>query len=252
MKKKKRYRLKAHIRKKLFIFCFIAFIFGIYTLLNIHFRYQKIEQLSNELHDNYVTTLTDEVGNEKKIIDWDNLINRNSDVIGWIFIPDTNISYPILQGDNNEVYLHTNIDGHHSIAGSIFMQANNDSLFGDLNTIIHGHNMRNGSKFADISCIATGQLEIPTHIHIYLPDGRLKIYQIVSVNQKDIHNELYQSRIRTLAEYLTLFPQGSIHNKAFYEGNVERILTLSTCRGFGANTPLRSVIYAIFEQEIIP
>ncbi|MFR1174787.1 MAG: hypothetical protein ACLSEA_14945 [Thomasclavelia ramosa] len=48
--------------------------------------------------------------NSYKTIDFEALLARNSDVKGWIDIPDTKVSYPIVQGETNDTYIHSDID----------------------------------------------------------------------------------------------------------------------------------------------
>ena len=69
---------------------------------------------------------------------------------GWIFVPDTNIFYPILQAEVNEYYLHRSYDGSYLYSGSVFLDRRCKSDFsGDVN-MLYGHNMQNGSMFADV------------------------------------------------------------------------------------------------------
>ena len=72
----------------------------------------------------------------------------NGDVCGWIYCPDTPINYPVLQGEDNDTYLHHSYDGAYAAAGSIFVEALNRPDFADANTILYGHHMRDGSMFA--------------------------------------------------------------------------------------------------------
>ena len=72
------------------------------------------------------------------------------DSIGWIYIPDTNINYPIMQSEDNEYYLHRSYDGSYLYSGSVFLDWRCNSDFsGDVN-MLYGHNMQNGSMFADV------------------------------------------------------------------------------------------------------
>ena len=74
----------------------------------------------------------------------------NKDVVGWLYVPNTNINYPILKGTSNDSYIKTDIYKRKSSAGSIFMDYQNDSKFYDKNTIIYGHNMKNKSMFHNL------------------------------------------------------------------------------------------------------
>jgi len=75
----------------------------------------------------------------------------NSDIVGFLEITGTNISYPVVQTYNNEFYLYHDLHGNSSSAGSVFLDYENDLYtLTDDNTIIYGHNMRGGSKFHNI------------------------------------------------------------------------------------------------------
>ena len=72
----------------------------------------------------------------------------NEDVVGWLYCEGTAISYPLVRGADNDYYLHRSYDRSRNAAGSIFMEELNSPDFSDGNTILYGHNMRDGSMFA--------------------------------------------------------------------------------------------------------
>ena len=74
----------------------------------------------------------------------------NQDVIGWIKIPGTRIDYPVFYSGENDRYLDHDMYGKKSSKGSIFMDMHNSGALLDKNTYIHGHNMKDGSMFADL------------------------------------------------------------------------------------------------------
>lgn len=78
------------------------------------------------------------------------LSNEHSDSVAWLYIPDTNIDYPIMQSGDNEYYTRRAVDGSYLYAGSLFMDYRCSSDFSDFNSVIYGHNMGNGTMFADI------------------------------------------------------------------------------------------------------
>lgn len=75
---------------------------------------------------------------------------EHSDSVAWLYIPDTNIDYPIMQSEDNDYYAHRATDGSYLYAGSLFMDYRCSSDFSDFNSVIYGHNMSNGTMFADI------------------------------------------------------------------------------------------------------
>ena len=91
---------------------------------------------------------------EAPVVDWAGLKAVNSQVVGWIQIPGSQINYPVYQTTDNEYYLHTNAKGEWSIGGQIFMDyENNPNGLIDQQTILYGHHMRNGSMFQFIGAL---------------------------------------------------------------------------------------------------
>jgi sortase B len=156
----------------LVIFLAIAAVSG-YQLYSIRAEYQKGED-SYEALDAYITlpdtgdtesqpaqetevAVQDEDGETRQLeviqwpeVDFDGLQAINPDIVGWIYIADTQISYPVVQASDNSYYLKRMVDGGHNSAGSIFMDYRNDSNLTDRNSILYGHHMKNGSMFAGL------------------------------------------------------------------------------------------------------
>jgi len=249
----------------LLLICIGVFLYGAINLIQIFLTYRDISRRSSEIQDRYTSLLrVGEIEGDQLLallesgiisevlaIDWENLLNRNSDVIAWIHLPYTNISHPVLQGETNDTYLRTTIDRVHCVAGSIFMDSSNNPLFTDLNTMIHGHNMRNNTMFAQITTFSRGHFEsIPSHVQIYLPDGRLKLYKVVSISSTNTSNPIYAGTARTLEDFFEIMAIGRVYNVDFDRERVEHILSLSTCSGFAANTRYRALLYAVLDIEV--
>ena len=84
-------------------------------------------------------------------VDFDALRENGPDIIGWLTLPDTAINYPVTQADDNEYYLYHLYDGTDNKTGCLFADYENQEDFSDRNTIIYGHNMRDGSMFAALN-----------------------------------------------------------------------------------------------------
>ena len=87
-------------------------------------------------------------------VDFPALLEKNPDVVGWLYCEDTNINYPVAQGVDNEQYLRRLLDGAYNRAGTIFMDSRNGADFSHWNTIVYGHNMKDDTMFAMVPSYA--------------------------------------------------------------------------------------------------
>ena len=80
------------------------------------------------------------------------LLNINSDVVGYIKIEGTNIDGPVVQGEDNDYYLNHSIYGSSNQAGTLFVdsRATIGTYYDSPNLIIYGHNQKDGSMFGDM------------------------------------------------------------------------------------------------------
>lgn len=115
----------------------------------------------------------------ENVMDFDVLWEYNKDIIGYIVIPGTKISYPILRSEDNSYYLNHNIDGSKGYPGCIYMESYNSPDFDDSITILYGHNMRNDTMFGTLDEYRKEEYrqENP-YIIIYLPD-EVCVYELV-------------------------------------------------------------------------
>ena len=113
-------------------------------------------------------------------VDFAQLQSVNPDVIAWIWIPDTGVSYPVLQGEDNDKYLKTTYDLKSNSAGSIFMDYRNNSNLSDYNTILYGHNMKNGAMFGELHKFRDKDyLKARPYVYLITLEGQYK-YEIYS------------------------------------------------------------------------
>ena len=189
--------------------------------------------------------LMDEAENN---IDWEKLQDVNPDVYAWLSVPGTNIDYPVLESktESRDFYLHHDIYKKFNFAGSIYSRRENNINFTDAVTVLYGHNMRNGSMFADIKKFEDKAFfDKHNRIIIYLPDSTL-LYQVVSIYHTDDKDIL--SRVQNIEEYKKeiLCPGNGQARKGLSKVD-GRILTLSTCAG---EEKERRVLQSVLAKEI--
>lgn len=173
----------------------------------------------------------------------------NSDVLGWIYIPDTVISYPLMRTDDRDEYLHLAWDRTPNDNGSIFLEKSNSRDLSDFNTIIYGHLMANGTMFGSLKKYAEQDYR-DSHPYIYIAtaDG-VRMYHIFSAYEASIESDTYRLYFADEAAKQTAL-SGYIENSVVTGGPVpeadDRILTLSTCTGTGFYST-RWVVQAVLE-----
>ena len=81
-------------------------------------------------------------------VDFSALREINPDVVAWLILEGTSINYPVVQGADNIFYLNHMFDGTQNSVGTLFVDSFNTPGFANRNTVIYGHNMRDGSMFS--------------------------------------------------------------------------------------------------------
>ena len=175
----------------------------------------------------------------------------NPDVIGWISIPGTKINYPISQGEDNSYYLTHTWEGEPNYCGAIFLEHTNSTDFTDFNTIVYGHNMRNGSMFAGLHYYKS-LAHWETHPYVYLvtDEGVLR-YEIFSSYNAEVDSPTYGLGFRqpeTREAYIQMAIDKSEIDTGCVPAHTDRILTLSTCTGLGYKE--RRVVHAYLPMEL--
>lgn len=172
------------------------------------------------------------------------LLDINKDIVGWIKIPGTKIDYPVVQADNNQFYLNHDINKEVSSHGSIFMDYRN-SHDEELNTVIYGHNMKDGSMFAGLSQYKKSDFYEKNPYIEYDSLGQSMKWQIFSVyiyEPNDDYFKVYFNDSKEYAEYLDKIILKSIYNTGVDVRSEDKILTLMTCSY--ESKDLRLVIHA--------
>lgn len=132
------------VRIVILVICVIVFIFSA-SLIVKHFvdlkenkdYYEKIQEM-----------VTDETENTPP--DYSSVVKLNTDTVGWIKVPNTNIDYPVVQFVNNDYYLNHDFDKKYNYRGAIFMDYRNNPTDLDANTIIYGHNCYDKTMFSEL------------------------------------------------------------------------------------------------------
>ena len=238
------------VRKIVLLVCVCVFCYSAYNLASIFLEYKEMDDSNNKIEETYVNeNVVEGEARTYKIIDFAALQQRNPDVKGWIDIPDTKVSYPILQGETNDTYIHSDIDKKEFRAGSIFIASENENPFTDLNTVIYGHNMKNGSMFNNIKSYTEQDFtnEHP-YVYIYLPDGTVSRYKVVAAHIIPEESLLYNTGITDIQTFYQEMLKTSDIKVDFDQAASNPVITLSTCTSAGSESGKRNVVHAVLDK----
>ncbi|MDD2980767.1 MAG: class B sortase [Hespellia sp.] len=246
-----------------FVLPFMVLCFALFHLYEDQQEHKKGRDAYEKINQDYVEDQKDtedetqpgESVEEEHLlsIDWDGLLMQYPDVIGWIDLPGTGISYPLVQGMDNSYYLSHLPTKEYAISGSVFMDYHNAPDFTSQNTILYGHNMKDGTMFANLDAYQDQAFyqEHP-YFYIYVPNGTVLVYQIVSAYTGYTNGIAYTYDFPSESDFPVFLEK--IRSNADYEmTNInmtsKRIVTLSTCTSTSKNT--RYLVHgALVEQKV--
>ena len=186
-------------------------------------------------------------------VDFDFLLEKNQDIIGWIMVEGTTIDYPILYDTTfNQYYLSHNYKGTNAGGGSIVVLPDNTKDFTDFNTVLYGHNLLDGSMFSQLHQFRKKEFfDEHGQIVIFTPDRKLT-YQVFAAYRNDkkniiVNNDFSTEELR--AEYIGRIYENTAvanFNSDCWVKASDRILTLSTCIG---NPAYRYLVQGVLVSE---
>lgn len=181
------------------------------------------------------------------VIDMDKLKEMNGDFRGWFYFPALEVSYPIVQGEDNDYYLKHSFEDERSNSGSVFMDCGASPDWSDRNTFVFGHNMRDGSMFGSFKKLVddSSLLDENSHFYIYT-DEAVYTYEIFSYYMTKSDSNRYM--VFTSDENYDRYTQWAMENSN-YDFDVDlseraNIVSLSTCYG-SAGTSRRVLIHGV-------
>lgn len=234
------------------VFCVSGF--QLYKIMSGYHKgkaeYDKILEIAVEEKE------PEEEGQEDSFrVNFDELLAINPDTVGWIrFTPDpSQINYPVVQGDDNDLYLHKTFSANDNTVGAIFVNVYNNADFNDRNTIIYGHRMNDNSMFHDLAKYEDKSFwEANPYFYIYTPDGREITYHIYSTGVVKDTSDTYLTEFASDEEYqafLNMTKEVAAYDTGVEVGTDKVIVTLSTCTK--ASNDDRFVVRGVKESERI-
>lgn len=164
-------------------------------------------------------------------VDLSALRDVNSDILGWITIPDTELSYPVLTGRDNQYYLNHTWSGERNAAGAIFLEQGCAGDFSDFNVIIYGHRMHNNMMFGTLRFYEDIDFW-RAHPSVYLvSDAGVARYDIFAAYEAGVRDQTYRLGLAEDEKqaFLDFCLSSSVLDTGVVPTPSDQILTLSTC-----------------------
>ena len=171
----------------------------------------------------------------------------NPDVIAWIQILALDISYPVVQGEDNDYYLKHSFVGESVNAGCIFMDCGASADWSDRNTFVFGHNMRDESMFGAFKNLlkGTASCEENPYFYIYTED-KVYIYEIFSYYETKSTSDRFATFTSDASydDYVQWATEHSLYASDADLSDRGNIVSLSTCYG-SSGTKRRALIHGV-------
>ena len=276
MEKKKKRKKKRHGRRRstplqsllqgLFLgFCICLLAFSIWKLATIFIGYSSGDKEYKDLQqyvlsepetpdqassssDNTSDDTSEEApeaaSSKEERIDFASLKKINEEAVGWIEIPGTEISYPVVHTTDNVYYLTHTFRRQENKSGAIFVEASNAGDFSDLHTIVYGHNMKNGTMFADLNKYKDKEF-YESHKEVQFDtlteEGTYKVVYafVTEVNKKDsfkYYEKINWNSKDEFNEYVSNLEQRKLYDTGEKIKKKDKLLTLSTCEKASDNS----------------
>ena len=165
------------------------------------------------------------------VIEFEQLEKINPDVVGWIYIPGTGINYPVVQGIDNDYYLHRLFDGSYHNTGCIFMDADNSDDLTDPHTIIYGHNMKDHTMFAELISYEKQEFYDAHPVVLLITPTRQYKIRLFSGYVSDTWSNAWEKDFggQDFGDWISNIASRSCFSAEILPTADDRILTLSTC-----------------------
>ena len=168
-------------------------------------------------------------------VDFNDLLKKNSDTVGWIQVKGTNINYPIVKTTDNNFYLNHAFDKSKNEAGWVFMDYRNDAVNFNQNTIIYAHSRLTGSMFGSLKNILDSSWYSNKENHIIWLSTPTEntMWQVFSVYTIPKESYYITPTFNTDEEYLEFLNTIKNRSEVEFSGTVntsDKVLTLSTCK----------------------
>ena len=207
MSRAKHYNKKKSNIPSIILMCFFTALL-IYSGTKIVIWYmnnQNNKKISDEIAEFVTVDETKEDDEEKYVVDFEKLKEKNSDIVAWLKVKGTNIETTVVKSTNNDYYLTHNFNKEYNSAGWIFADYKNKVDGTDKNLVIYGHNMRDDSMFGSLKWVINEDWynnEDNKYITL-ITENETQVYEVFSVYQTEKEDYYIQTNFNVEKEFNT-------------------------------------------------
>ena len=254
-RRKKKLRFRKWVIVVFLIFFLSIFSFSAYKVYSWYNDNKEVDNLSDDVLKNTKVKEKKDNNNTENVnppedisndywdyikmnlleVDFNELLKKNPDTVGWIEVKGTNINYPIVQTTDNSYYLTHAFDKTKNEAGWVFMDYRNDAVNFNQNTILYAHSRLTGSMFGSLKNILESSWYTNKNNHIIrlstpTENTMWQVFSVYTIPKESYYitpnfnsNEAYQEFLNTMKS------RSEVEFSAEVNTN-DKILTLSTCK----------------------
>jgi len=246
IKKNKHYK---SIISYIFLIIFIGMIIiSTYKIIDWGRNNKATSEIVNNISDAVTIDNKETLENSEKYdVDFEKLESINSDTVAWLKVIGTDVEYPVVKGNDNSFYLNHSFDKTYNPAGWIFADYRNQfDGNANRNTIIYGHNRRDGSMFYTLKNILNPnwyENEENRKIIFITKNGKeiYETFSIYEIEEETYYISTYFSSDKEYEKFINTLQSRSIKDFGVNVNKEDEILTLSTCAN---NNKYRVVLHA--------
>lgn len=241
--------MKKKVISTIFLIIFIIiFLVSGYKIIKYIIDTKENEKVFKKIQKSITTEKTfDENDNEiiKYNVDFATLKATNSDVVGFLIVPGTDIEQIVVKGKDNDYYLTHNFEKNYNSSGWLFADYRNKIDGSDKNIIIYGHNMKNGTMFASLDTVleTEWQNNPENHYITFITEDKESTYEVFSVYQIEAEDYYVKTTFTNneFSNYINKIKSRSEYNFNVDVTETDNLITLSTC---GSTSKYRVVLHA--------
>ena len=183
-------------------------------------------------------------------IELDKLMEAYPEMIGWVYFEDGHISYPIMHTTDNEKYSKLDYMGDEAPTGAIFLDYRSAADFSDANSIVYGHNMKDGTMFGSLREYRKDPAYYNDHMYFQIITPT-KAYRYLIFEYMDVPETyvLYDYVAEAALEFVK--DAEPVRIKSYMDSEIpvtgdSKVVTLSTCT---KKDDLQFVVLGVLVEE---